>query len=168
MLQNIISRNIIKEIIIIIVGICLIWLTLNFLFGTYNPFYVVSSGSMIPELQIFDLIIVQEKYKFNEINVGDIIVFKKPINHDKVIVHRVDEIINDVPKVIRTKGDSNIAAIPGIDFPITNEEYIGKVEYIVPQIGHIIRFFSPPINYIIMAIIIIIVIYKEIFKKYRK
>jgi len=95
---------------------------------------------------------------------GDIIVFNRPSGHDRVIVHRVVDIIDNEPLIIRTKGDSNPASIPGTDFPITDEEYIGKVVYVIPQIGFITRILTPPLNYIIIAVIVGIMIIKQISK----
>ena len=143
-----------------------------------NPFYVVASGSMIPVLNVNDLIIVWAKdnnTSFDSANIGDIIVFKAPdpSEENKTIVHRVSAIIengnnltgnvilcapiavNDViqEKTILTKGDANEFSIPGIDFPITQENYVGKVVYTIPQIGIIPQVLKPPVNYIIMAII---------------
>ena len=77
-------------------------------------------------------------------------------------------IIDEDPLTIRTKGDANPASIPGTDFPITEEEYIGKVAYVIPQVGYITRILTPPINYIIIAIIIGIMIAKQITNKKKK
>ena len=94
----------------------------------------------------------------------DIIVFNRPAGQDRVIVHRVAAIIDDDPLSIRTKGDANPASIPGTDFPITEEEYIGKVAYVIPQIGYVTRILTPPINYIIIGIIIVVMVVKQISK----
>ena len=158
------KSGIVKDIIIVVIGIAIIWIGLRVAFGTENPFYVVSSGSMIPNLNIFDVIVVQGHVNFDQLKVGDIIVFNRPNGHDKVIVHRVAEILNKDPLVIRTKGDANPGSIPGTDFPITKDDYIGKVEYVIPQIGYVTRIISPPINYIIIAVIIGIMLVKQFGK----
>ena len=154
----------VKDIIIVVVGVAIIWLGLRIAFGTDNPFYVVSSGSMEPNLNIFDVLIVQGNDPFDKLKIGDIIVFNRPSGHDRVIVHRIAEIIDDNPRVIRTKGDANPASIPGTDFPITKQEYIGKVAYVIPQIGYVTKILTPPINYIIIAIIVGIMIFKQFGK----
>ena len=159
-----ISKGIIKDIIIVVIGVAAIWFSLLIVFGTDNPFYVVSSGSMIPELEIYDVIVVEGNTPFEEIKIGDIIVFDRPSGHDRVIVHRVVSITDDDPFTIRTKGDANPASIAGTDFPITKEEYIGKVEYRIPQVGYITQILNPPVNYIIIAVIIGIMIFKQISK----
>lgn len=158
------KSGIVKDIIIVVIGIAIIWIGLRVAFGTENPFYVVSSGSMIPNLNIFDVIVVQGNVVFDHVKVGDIIVFNRPNGHDKVIVHRVAEILNKDPLVIRTKGDANPGSIPGTDFPITKEDYIGKVVYVIPQIGYVTRILTPPINYIIIAVIVGIMLVKQFGK----
>jgi len=157
-----------KDIIIVVVGVAVIWIGLRVAFGTDNPFYVVSSGSMEPYLNVFDVLVVQGNEPFENIKKGDIIVFDRPSGHDRVIVHRVNEVLNDEPRILRTKGDANPASIPGTDFPITEQEYIGKVVYIVPQIGYVTRILTPPINYIIIAVIVGIMIIKQFGKSRSK
>jgi signal peptidase I len=159
------SKGILKDIIIVALGVIVIWIGLQVVFGTQNPFYVVASGSMIPVLQVYDVLIVQGHEPFEDIKIGDIIVFNRPSGHDRVIVHRVAAIIEDNPKTIRTKGDANPASIPGTDFPITKEEYIGKVAYVIPQVGYITQLLRPPINYIIIVIVIGVMIAKQMVKK---
>ncbi len=160
-----ISKGVFKDIIIVAVGVLVIWIGLQAAFGTQNPFYVVASGSMIPELEVYDVLIVQGHEPFEDIEIGDIIVFNRPSDHDRVIVHRVASIIDDETKTVRTKGDANPASIPGTDFPITAEEYIGKVVYTLPQVGYVTQLLKPPINYIIIAIVIGVMIVKQISKK---
>ncbi len=165
MVKKSISKGVIKDIIIVGVGVLVIWIGLQVVFGTQNPFYVVASGSMIPELLVYDVLVVQGHEPFEDIEIGDIIVFNRPSDHNRVIVHRVVSIINDDPKTIRTQGDANPASIPGTDFPITEEEYIGKVAHVLPQVGYVTQLLKPPVNYIIIAIVIGIMVIKQITKK---
>ena len=106
------TKSLIKDIIIIVVAIAIIWLGLQAVFGTANPFYVVSSGSMIPVLQIYDVIVVEGNTPFEDIEKGDIIVFYSPKLYEqgkeRVIVHRVSlDMSTDAQKIVRTKGDAN-------------------------------------------------------------
>jgi signal peptidase len=160
-----ISKNLIKDLVIVGMGVIIIWIGLQVAFGTENPFYVVASGSMIPELQVYDVLIVQGHVSFEDIQIGDIIVFDRPSGHDRVIVHRVVSITDEDPKTLRTKGDNNVASIPGTDFPITKQEYIGKVEYVIPQIGYVTQVLKPPTNYILIVLVIGVMIVKEIIKR---
>ena len=120
---------------------------------------------MLPVLQVYDVLVVQGHEPFEDIEVGDIIVFNRPSDHNRVIVHRVASILDEDPKTIRTKGDANPGSIPGTDFPITEEEYTGKVVNILPQIGYITQLLKPPINYVIIAIVVGIMVVKQFVKK---
>ena len=165
MAKRSVSKGVIKDIVIVGVGVLVIWIGLQAAFGTQNPFYVVASGSMIPELEVYDVLIVQGHEPFEDIEKGDIIVFNRPSDHDRVIVHRVVSVIDSEPKTLRTKGDANPASIPGSDFPITEKEYIGKVVYTLPQVGYVTQLLKPPINYVIIVIVIGVMIVKQMAKK---
>lgn len=160
-----ISKGVIKDIVIVAVGVLVICIGLQIGFGTPNPFYVVASGSMIPALEVYDVLMVSGHEPFNELEVGDIIVFDRPSDHNRVIVHRVASILDEDPRTIRTKGDANPASIPGTDFPITEEEYIGKVAHTLPQVGYVTQLLKPPINYVIIAIVVGIMIFKQFAKR---
>ena len=141
----------------LILGIVLtvpLFLAIGFvvLFETSTSFYVVASNSMNPTMKVYDLAIVSDAVAFDKIEIGDIIVFNRPSDHDRVIVHRVASIIDDDPKTIRTQGDANPGSIPGTDFPITEEEYIGKVSHLLPQLGYVTQILKPPVNNIVNAI----------------
>ena len=162
MAKKSISKGVIKDIAIVGIGVLVIWIGLQVAFGTTNPFYVVASGSMIPVLEVYDVLIVQGHEPFEDIEVGDIIVFNRPSDHDRVIVHRVASILDEDPKTVRTKGDANPASIPGTDFPITEEEYIGKVAYTLPQVGYVTQILKPPINYVLIVIVVGAMILKQL------
>ena len=165
MAKKSISKGVIKDILIVAIGVLVIWIGLQVAFGTQNPFYVVASGSMIPALEVYDVLVVQGHEPFEEIGIGDIIVFDRPSDHNRVIVHRVVSIIDDEPKTVRTQGDANPASIPGTDFPITEEEYIGKVAHVLPQVGYVTQLLKPPTNYIIIVIVVGIMVIKQFAKK---
>ena len=155
-----------KDVIIVVAGVAIVWLGLRLAFDTDNPFYVVSSGSMEPVLNVNDVLIVRDGGSFGELKIGDIIVFNRPEGQDRVIVHRIVEIIEDEDgNIIRTKGDANPSSIPGTDFPIGADEYIGKVVYVLPGVGLITKVISPPVNYIIIAIILAILFFNKMGKK---
>lgn len=157
----------VKDVAIVVAGVAIVWAILWLSFGTQNPFYVVSSGSMEPNLNVNDVLIVRDGGSFDTLRVGDIIVFDRPEGGDRVIVHRIVEIIEgrDGDSIIRTKGDANPSSIPGTDFPITRDDYIGKVVYVIPGVGLITKVISPPVNYIIIAIILAILFFNRMGKK---
>lgn len=156
----------IKYVIVTIIGVAIIWFGIRYAFGSNNPFYVVASESMVPKLNVGDLLMVKHtnagSYSFNGLNIGDIIVFRSPgvtnEGEHRIIVHRVAEIVTDNKgnEIVRTKGDANPSSIPFLDYPIREKNYIGKVEYIIPRVGLLTRIISPPVNYIIIAVIIVI------------
>ena len=158
-------KRIVKDIVIVCVCVAAIWIGLLAYFGAENPFYVVSSGSMYPALMMHDIIIISGHIPFEDIRVGDIIVFDRPKDGDKVIVHRVVSVFSDDPKTLRTKGDNNQSSMVGTDFPITEDLYHGKVIHVVPQVGYITKILQPPVNYIIIAVIVGVIIIREITKK---
>jgi signal peptidase len=157
-------RGTVKDIIIVATCVAVIWIGLTAYFGAQNPFYVVSSGSMYPELAKHDIIVISGHALFEDVRIGDIIVFDRPVDHDKVIVHRVVAVVDDDPLTLRTKGDNNQNSMVGTDYPITEEEYKGTVIHVVPQVGYITEILQPPINYIIIAVIIGIMIIRQISK----
>jgi len=161
-------KNIVKDVIIVAACVAVLWIGLTAYFGAQNPFYVVSSGSMYPELAMHDIIVISGHMLFEDVKIGDIIVFDRPKDHDRVIVHRVVAVVDDDPKTLRTKGDNNQRSMVGTDYPITEKEYIGTVVHVVPQVGFITQILQPPINYIIIAVIIGIMVIRQIYKKDKK
>lgn len=93
--------------------------------------YVIISGSMQPELNIGDIVIVEEVDK-EELKKEDIISFRKG---QSVVTHRISEIINENENItFKTKGDNNNTEDSGT---INFEMIEGKVIKIVPNIGKI-------------------------------
>jgi signal peptidase I len=146
----------IKNIIVFVLGVIIIISLYHFLETELDnplPFFVISSDTMFPTLKINDLIIIGDGHMFNNTNVGDIIVFKKPAGEDRIIVHRINEITSENGKrVVITKGDSSPVSIPGVDFPIDYNNFIGRVKFVIPQIGVL---FIPPISYILLGAVIL-------------
>lgn len=132
---------------------------------------------MKPNLNINDLLYIDENTDFDELRIGDIIVFKPPGTppggENIRIVHRIVEISDEVngERIIKTKGDATNQSIRLLDFPIREENYFGKVEYVFPQVGLITNVVKPPMNYVLTGMILgvsAIVIYKEWKKEKRR
>jgi signal peptidase len=160
--------SIVKDVVIVVIGVAIIWLGLRFVFDTGNPFYVVSSGSMVPNLNVNDILVVRDGDSFKDLKVGDIIVFNRPDGADRVIVHRVAEIYESPDgdqRIVRTMGDANDGSIPGTDFPIREGDYIGKVAYVIPGAGVITKVLSPPVNYIIIAAIVALMVVTQVSRR---
>ena len=60
-------KNIVRDIIIVAVGVAVIWIGLQVYFGANNPFYVVSSGSMYPQLAMYDIIVITGNEPFEDV-----------------------------------------------------------------------------------------------------
>ena len=164
MLEKKSKRSLLKYIILIVLTIVIIWVGIRVAFGVDNPLYHVASDSMVPNLNVGDFVIINHNVPFDQLKVGDIIVFKSPeIQEDgkqETIVHRIAKIQTDVDgnRAIRTKGDANAESIPGIDNPIREGNYLGKVTFVIPKLGLITKTLSPPINYILIGIVLVILI----------
>jgi signal peptidase I len=153
-------------VVIVVIAIAIMYVGIRIAFGTFNPFYIVASGSMIPALNISDFVIINHNIPFSNLKVGDIIVFKSPGSlipneQHETIVHRIVHIsTGNEGRVITTKGDANDGSIPYIDFPLKEQSYVGKVIYVVPKLGLVTKMLSPPTNYyIIVGVIMITVVY---------
>jgi signal peptidase len=147
--------TIIKNVIVFVLGILIaisIYHYLEIESDNPLPFFVISSDTMVPTLKINDLVIIGDVHAFNNTKVGDIIVFNKPAGEDRIIVHRVSEITSENGKrVLITKGDSSPVSVPGVDFPINYNNFIGRVKLVIPQMGIL---FTPPANYLLLGVIL--------------
>lgn len=108
----------------------------------------VKSGSMMPNIEIADLVIVKviENKTKDSFKINDVITFKKN-NH--LITHRIISL--DKNNLI-TKGDANNTE----DQPIEYEDIIGRVEKIIPNIGIWKKVFSDKIVLIPLSLSIIL------------
>ena len=124
--------------------------------------YVIISGSMMPKLQIGDIVIVKEADSSN-LKQGDIISFREGQN---IITHRIIEAQNDNGQILyKTKGDNNNSE----DEQMVSLALIeGKVIKRIPYVGKIALFFKGKIAIILIFIIYYIIISKERKNKLRK
>lgn len=117
---------------IIIASIGLVFVLVSTGFFGFQP-TVIYSGSMNPEIEIGDIVIIKET-KTDEIKKGDIIEY---IDSDlKVpIIHRVIEKNTEGQNpVFITKGDANNAADEN---PVLEQQIVGKKIFKIPKIGWI-------------------------------
>lgn len=111
--------------------------------------YVDITNSMVPDLNVNDIIIVKKCNK-EDINVGDIITFREG---NVTITHRVIEIINiDNQTKYKTKGDNNNLED---DRLITYEEIEGKYIF---KIRHLGFFITDRISFVLLMLLILILI----------
>jgi signal peptidase len=149
----------------------------------YN-FYVVVSDSMVPNLNTGDIVIIgndnNTNSSFTQLNLGDVIVFEAPSSpgdlekDKKIVVHRVEQLDlnSEGQRVIRTKGDTNPVSIEGVDYPITQNKYVGKVVNTIPYLGLFLMYLNlliqitiQPIFYLAIGAIIVTIFILEYQKK---
>lgn len=119
-----------------------IFLVLNFVPGMQYSAYMVKKSPNDQNLGIYDVVIIDSNIPIENIKVGDVIIFYNPSTHQIVLIHRVVQILSKDPVTIKTKGDKNLESIVGLDYPITKQEYIGKIAYTIPQIGYVTKFIT--------------------------
>lgn len=93
--------------------------------------YVIISGSMMPEFQIGDIVIIKS-VPVEELKKGDVISFRKG---QIVITHRISEVLTEKGiKKFKTKGDNNNTEDTGT---IEVQEIEGKVIGKISTVGKI-------------------------------
>ena len=141
------------------------WNGLKFTLDTENPILVVVSGSMIPALNVGDLIIIRGVSP-EQISVGSIIVFHSPIAYDTLIVHRVvDKIDHGSDLGFKTKGDYNHYEDNWI---VKSKDVIGTYVGKIPYAGIVIIKLKEPAGMGLLIFLIFIMIVYEIFEDKKK
>ncbi len=127
-----------------VVGFIAFWYGLMAAFRTDHPLMAVATGSMIPTLEVGDLIVVQGGLDGSEIIAapkdanpsGDMIIFPgaRVGRTGELIVHRAIERSQDIDGLYRfkTQGDANQVPDPGY---VKETEIVGKVVWRVPLLG---------------------------------
>jgi len=179
-LKDILKNDYVKTallVLIIIISVFAFWFGLRAALATDFPLCGVASESMVPTLQVGDLIIVQGvsdarniKAAFkNAPDPGDIIVFYNPRGNkdpNDLIVHRaVDKISRNGTWYFKTQGDAN----PGPDPKEVPEDYlVGKVVFFrIPIVGFITFLMRTPAAIIVVLppLILLVIDWVPFFKK---
>jgi len=116
--------------------------------------YVVLSGSMLPEIQIKD-VVVTKKIPEEELEIGDIITFISPDPRfgGISVTHRIiDKYYDDTAGIYtyKTQGDANNVAD---SVPVPNANILGKVILKIPKLGYIQDVLSSKGGLIILVLI---------------
>jgi len=184
-LKDIFKNDYVKTailLLIIIISVFAFWFGLRTALATEFPLCGVASGSMIPTLQVGDLIIVQGVLNASNIEAaskdapnpgditGDIIVFYNPAKPYKdpndLIVHRaINKTSKDGKLYFKTQGDAN----PGPDSREVPEDYVvGKVVFFrIPLVGFITFLMRTPaaILVVLPPLILLVIDWIPFFKK---
>jgi signal peptidase len=166
-----------KKLLMLMISISVAFLV-TIIVALTQDFYVVVSDSMIPNLNTGDIVLVENGNDvvgstFVNLNLGDIIVFEVASEFEegkRTIVHRVEEIVfdSDGNRVIRTKGDTNPSPIQGVDYPITEDNYVGKVVYAIPYLGLFLMYLNllvqivvQPLFYLALGAVVVTILFLE-------
>ena len=148
------TYSIVRFILIIILVILLFCYSQIKIFGKkyinfcgYTIFQVIT-GSMADTIQIKDIVIVKLT---QDVEVNDIITYK---SGEDFVTHRVIKIEDNK---ITTKGDANNSE----DNPITKDEVVGKVVFIISNVAVWMNVFRTP--EVLLAIIFTIIMIKILF-----
>lgn len=137
----------------------------------FEPFvslYTIVSGSMEPNIKVWDVVISKKVKSPEEIKVGDVITFTSTssISRGMIVTHRVMEVKkeNDGYKY-KTKGDNNLS--PDSAYAEYNN-VIGKVILRVPQLGRVQHFLGTQGGWLVVIVIpALFVIISDIMKIFK-
>jgi len=155
--------------IILLGGVIAFWFGLKVAFRTEYPLLAVASGSMIPTLNVGDIIIVHgapasEIYAAPKTDnpAGDIIVFKGKVigRPDELIVHRaINKTFKDGVFYFITHGDHN--PLGSNEGPFPDSALIGKVVGVVPWIGNVPLFIRTPQGMVLIILLFLLILLIE-------
>lgn len=122
---------------------------------TESPLMVVSSGSMIPTLNVGDIILVRG-IDPTTITAGTIIIFHSPYDYQMPIVHHVIAISDEGNSIyFQTKGDNN----PGPDgWKVPAENLMGVYVAKLPYVGLISLELRGPLGVTLIILLIALIV----------
>lgn len=114
--------------------------------------YMVLTGSMEPNYNIGDLIVIKEKPQ-EDIKVGDIVNYVTDNGKD-TITHRVIEIVEQNGQTMyKTKGDNNSSSDPNL---VNYSQIQGTIVFKINKLGAIITEFLTGVGIFVIAMLIVI------------
>ncbi len=142
------------------------WAALRFTLATEHPVLVVVSGSMVPTLNVGDIIFIKGT-PVEKTSVGTIIVFHSPREYDTLVVHRVVQKVNSGEAVyFKTKGDFNRYTD---DWTVPEDYVVGTFAARIPYIGIVVmRLREPAGTALIVFLIILLISYEAYGAKSKK
>lgn len=128
--------------------------------------YTIVSGSMYPEIKVYDAVINVKANRPSDIKVGDVITFISTsiTTPGTTITHRVIGIVTDENGAIcyQTQGDFNTVADQAC---AKFHNVIGKVVIIIPQLGRVQVFLATKGGWIICILIpALIIIVRDVLR----
>ena len=135
----------------------------------YEPkfsIYTIATGSMVPNINVFDAVINMRVDDPSDLKVGDVITFRSssPLTQNLTITHRIKAITEDEngETCYVTKGDANNVE-DGSCAKFNN--VIGKVIIRIPGLGYIQRFLASGLGWLLFILIpALIIIIRDIMR----
>ncbi len=122
---------------------------------TESPLMVVSSESMVPTLNVGDIILVRG-FDPNAVTVGTIIIFHSPNDWDMPIVHRVIAVDNQGGSIFfRTQGDHNGA--PDV-WMVPSDNLIGVYVAKIPYVGILSLQLRGPVGITLIILLVALIV----------
>ncbi|MBR1416820.1 MAG: signal peptidase I [Bacilli bacterium] len=122
------KKRILPLIIPTIIVIFLVYITSGYF---YYHAIAIASGSMTPNINKGDVVVIEKYDNFENIEIGQVIAYKKA---NIIVVHRlIKKLKIDGKYYFYTKGDNNDAPD---NYEITEDMFIGIVNIKVPYIGY--------------------------------
>lgn len=122
-----------RKIDLVMVPVLLLFIAMIIYFtsGKFKYYAIaIATGSMTPNINVGDVVIINQKYDLKKLKVGQVIAYKYK---DRIIVHRLVEIEDAGDETYYyTKGDANNAKD---DYIIYEDTILGMVNKKVPYIG---------------------------------
>lgn len=130
--------------------------------------YTIVSGSMEPNINVYDVVIDKRVDSPKDIKVGDVITFTSTgsLTNGMVITHRVVDIIEKNGKYsFKTKGDNNLTPDSS---PAEYDYIIGKVILRIPQLGRVQSFIGTQGGWLVIIVIpALVIIISDILKIFK-
>ncbi len=127
--------------------------------------YTIVSGSMIPTIDVYDVIINVKVDSPTDIKEGDIITFisQSSISENLTVTHRVKDIqVVNGEYQFTTKGDNNIIQDSA---PATFDKIIGRAVLRIPQLGRVQTFIASKFGWLVIIVLpALYIILKDIIK----
>jgi signal peptidase I len=122
--------------------------------GLPNAFHAksltVMSGSMEPTIGTGDVVVARQTAPM-DVRVGDVVTFRDPLDHERLITHRVREMhVEGDSVVFVTKGDANT----GVEhWALGKDGTIGRVAFHVPKMGYFMVWFHSRYGLLILIVL---------------
>lgn len=137
-------------------------LVIGYLIFNYVPFiskysnHVIVTDSMVPVINVNDVVVIDNSYEINDLNPGDIIAFNVDLNNDgteEIVVHYLhsfDEETGAIETIAYGQEDPD-------PWDIDSDDILGKHVLTIENIGSFLRFASSTFGKIILIVDVVVI-----------